>query len=181
MSALKDPRRHDDLLNFQLKRLLMLGGAPAVRLCEGGYGVARQEWRLTAGVVEHGPLSVGELAEKSQVEPARVSRSVKALIDKGLVVRTEVPGDARRAMLAATPRGHTLYRELLPQLAAINRRLMEVLSEEEARLLESLLARLTQRAAEIHAQGGGVEVKTDRHLGGSRRHVVHGPLADDLR
>jgi hypothetical protein len=30
---------------------------PAIRLCEGGYGIARTEWRLIAALVESGPLS----------------------------------------------------------------------------------------------------------------------------
>jgi DNA-binding MarR family transcriptional regulator len=168
MSALKHPRRHDDLLNYQLKRLLTLGGAPAVRLCEGAYGVARQEWRLTAALVEHGAMPVGDLAERAHVEVPRVSRTAKVLIAKGLAARAAVPGDARKTLLVATEKGRRLYDELLPQLAAINRRLMEVLDEEEARTLEGFLARLTERATEIHDQGGGVQVKTRRYLGGRK-------------
>lgn len=169
MNALKHPARHDDLLNFQLKRLLALGGAPAIRLCEGGYGIARQEWRLTAALVEHGPLSVNELADRSGVEPARVSRALQDLVAKGLVARTTADGDRRRAQLSATERGQALYRELLPRLADINRRIMDVLSDAEAVLLEDLLRRLTERAQAIHDEGGGVEVKTGRHLGSGRR------------
>lgn len=169
MSALKQPARHDDLLNFQLRRLVRLGGAPAVRLCEGRYGVARQEWRLTAALVERGPMTVGALADYALIEPPRVSRMVPALVRKGLVERSAGRGDARKGLLAATERGHRLYAELLPQLAAINRRLTDVLTEPEALLLEELLARLTAHAAQIHAEGGGVTAKAQRHAGGASR------------
>jgi DNA-binding MarR family transcriptional regulator len=169
MSALKQPARHDDLLNFQLRRLVRLGGAPAVRLCEGRYGVARQEWRLTAALVERGPMSVGALADYALVEAARVSRMVPVLVRKGLVARTAGRSDARKALLSGTERGHRLYAELLPQLAAINRRLTEVLTEQEALLLEDLLARLTAQALRIHAEGGGVAAKAQRHVGGATR------------
>lgn len=50
MSVLQHPRKHDDLLNYRLKRLFSLGGAPAVRLCEGRYGIARNEWRMIAAL-----------------------------------------------------------------------------------------------------------------------------------
>ena len=169
MSALKNPHRHDDLLNYRLKRLLTAGGAPAIRLCEGGYGVSRQEWRLMAALVESGPLSPTELAERASVEPARVARVVQSLAGKQLVARVEIPGDRRRAQLAATQQGKALYRELLPQLAGINRRLMEVLSEEESVLLDQFLQRLIARADAIQAEGGGVDVKTRRYLGGAGR------------
>lgn len=169
MDHLKHPMRHDDLLNYQLKRLLALGGAPAIRLCEGGYGIARQEWRLTAALVEHGAMSISELAERSCVEQARVSRAVKELVGKGLVCR--MPGDSgrRRALVTATERGRALYRELLPRLASINQRLMEALSDSEAQVLEQLLWKLTVQAQAIHAEGGGVAMKTGRHLGIRRR------------
>jgi DNA-binding MarR family transcriptional regulator len=169
MSALAHPTQHDQLLNYQLKRLLMIGGAPAVRLCEGGYGIARQEWRLLAALVEHGPLSPTDLAEQAHIELARVSRTVKSLAAKHFVERVTSTSDRRRALLAATGNGQQLYRELLPQLAAINARLMAVLDAGEALLLEQFLARLTVQAEAIHAAGDGVAVKTDRHLGGSRR------------
>jgi DNA-binding MarR family transcriptional regulator len=169
MSALSNPTQHDHLLNYQLKRLLTIGGAPAIRLCEGRYGIARQEWRLVAALVEHGPLSPGELARESHIEFARVSRTIKSLNAKGLVERVTVSNDRRRASLAATDKGQQLYRELFPQLAAINARLMTVLTTAEAVLLEDFLARLTARAEAVHAAGDGVPVKTGRHLGGSRR------------
>jgi DNA-binding MarR family transcriptional regulator len=169
MGTLKDPASHDELLNYQLKRLVTLGGAPAIRLCEGGYGVARAEWRLTAALVEHGTLSVGELAERARVDAPRVSRMLKIIIEKGLVQRLPAEGNDRIGRVAATDRGRTLYRELLPRLAEINRKLMAVLDDEEAALLQDFLARLTARAEAIHAEGGGVELKTGRYLGSSRR------------
>jgi DNA-binding MarR family transcriptional regulator len=169
MGTLKNPGCHDELLNYQLKRLVTLGGAPAIRLCEGGYGVARSEWRLTAALVEDGPLTVGDLAQRAGIEAARVSRLLKALLEKGLVQRSPSTGAHRAVVLSATPRGQALYRELLPRLADINRNLMTVLDEGEAALLQDFLARLTARAEAVHAQGGGVNEKTDRYLGTSRR------------
>lgn len=169
MAALKNPACHDDLLNFRLKRLLSLGGAPAIRLCEGGYGIARQEWRLTAALVENGPLAVGELCKRTGVEPARVSRGIKELARKGLVERVAQGAGRQRWLLRATDDGRALYGELLPRLVAINCRLMEVLREDEAVLLDDFLRRLTAQAQAIHDEGGGIAMKTGRHLGISRR------------
>lgn len=169
MSPLKHPDRHDDLLNFRLKRLVKLGGAPAIRLCEGGFGVSRQQWRLTAALAERGPMGVGALTQYTRMDAACVSRLAKELERKGLVARTAQGPECRRGLLQATARGEALYRELLPRLGAINRRLMEVLSEEEAALLDDFLQRLTTQAEAIYDEGGGVEVKTGRHLGTGRR------------
>jgi len=186
MSRLRDPRQHDDLLNYQLKRLVRLGGAPAIRLCEGQYGVTRQEWRLIAALTECGAMSPSTLAGRAEFDPVRVAKTLASLVEKGFVRRVINPKDRRRASVAPTAAGKRLYTQLFPQLALINRRLMEVLSEDEAVILEDLLFRLTQRARQVHAAGGGVEARADRRLGGSRRvwslaaHVDKSPRLDKL-
>ena len=170
MSRLKDPREHDDFLNYRIKRLLTLGAAPAIRLCEGRYGVARMEWRLVAALHEDGAMPLGKLVLRSGIDQARVSRAVARMVEHGFMQRRPDEDAGRRMVVCLTDAGHSLYLELFPQLAAINRRLMEALDETEALALEDYLQRLTQRALEIHHSGGGVEERTERRLGGSQRH-----------
>lgn len=169
MSTLSDPRQHDDLLNYRLKRLLTLGGAPAIRLCEGRYGVARLEWRLVAALVEHGPMSPSTLVERSHVEAARVSQTITRLVAKRLVERIRHPGDRRRATVRASATGEQLYVQLFPQLATINRRIVAALTEDEAALLGQCLCKLTERAQQIYDEEGGVDARADRRLGGGQR------------
>lgn len=170
MSRLGNPAQHDDLFNFQLKRLLTLGGAAAVRLCEGRYGIARGEWRVVAALVEGGPMSPSVLAERcSPMDPGRVSRLVATLADKRLAVRHPLPEDRRRSLVAATEAGHALYAELFPQLADINRNIMAALDEHEQLEFEAYLGKLTDRARRLHTEGAGVDARADRRLGGSRR------------
>lgn len=169
MGRLKDPREHDDFLNYRIKRLLALGGAPAIRLCEGKYGVARMEWRLVAALHEDGEMSVGVLVLRTGIDQARVSRAVGRMVEHGFMLRHRDGAARRRIVVRLTDAGHALYGQLFPQLAAINRRLMEVLDETEALALEDFLDRLTQRALEVYRMGGGVEQRTERRLGGSQR------------
>ncbi len=169
MSTLRNPCRHDDLLNYRLKRLLAIGGAPAIRLCEGRYGVTRLEWRIVAALVEGGSVAPSTLAERAHLEPARVSQTITRLVAKGLVERIELPGDRRRATVQASATGEQLYAQLFPQLAQINQRIVAALTEEEAAHLEHCLLKLTERAQQIYDDGGGVEARANRHLGGSQR------------
>ena len=169
---LKQPQEHDDFLNYQLKRLLSLGGAPAIRLCDGRYGVSRMEWRLLAARHEDGAMSLSALVRRTEIDQARVSRAIGNLVAKGLVCRRR-PAGGTRPILELTLAGHDLYAQLFPLLAGINQRIMAVLDEDEALVLERLLQRLTARAREILQQGGGVDVRTERRLGGSRRLWPH--------
>jgi DNA-binding MarR family transcriptional regulator len=170
MSRLRQPKKHDDLLNFQLKRLFKLGGAPAVRLCEGRYGIARSEWRIVAALVEEGPLSPSALHACVGGDAGRISRVVADLVEKGLVIRHPNPSDKRRATLAAASSAKALYADIFPQLSRINERLMSVLSEREANLLEDFLERLTENARGIEEErGDGRDARADRRRGGARR------------
>jgi DNA-binding MarR family transcriptional regulator len=168
-SRLRDPRQHDDLLNYQFKRLLALGGAPAVRLCEGQFGIARLEWRMLAALVEGGPMSPSTLVARTGLDQARASKAVTCLVEKKLAAKERDPADQRRSTLSATAAGNTLYAQLFPQLAAINRRLASVLDDTELAVFESCLRKLTQHARDLLQEGAGVAVRADRRHGGSRR------------
>jgi DNA-binding MarR family transcriptional regulator len=170
MSRLANPREHDDLLNYRLKRLASAGGAPAVRLCEGRYGIARQEWRVLAALVESGAMGSSALAERCQIERAVVSRQIGVLVGKRLVRRRARSSERSSAEVEATPAGAELYAALFPQLAEINRRLMAVLDEAESLQLECLIDKLWERARELrHVDIVDQPVHADRRRGGSRR------------
>jgi len=93
------------------------------------------------------------------------------LLGKQLVRRSVDTHDHRRALLSATARGHALYVELFPRLAALNRTLVGALNDREVGVLDRCLRKLTERAQQVHASGGGVAERTDRRLGGSRRRL----------
>ncbi len=172
MNRLKDPRQHDDLVNYRLKRVLRTAGAPAIRLCEGRFGIARAEWRVIAALAEDGPMSPTDLSVRCHLETARVARLLGQVVRKGFVRRTRLAGPRRRVELAVTEAGERLYADLFPQLAAINRRLMEVLTDAEATLLDDFLNRLHARALAIEAAGDGIDARTNRYLGGGRRDAL---------
>lgn len=169
-NRLAHPLNHDDLLNYQLKRLAKYGGAPAVRLCEGRYGITRAEWRVLAALVEDGARTPSALAERAFMTRPVLSRLLGLLLRKRLAHRVAADEEAAsRAAVEATAAGRRLYAELFPQLAAINRRLMSALDDHEAQQLESILSKLWQQARLIHEEGGGVEFRANRREGGSRR------------
>ena len=101
---LREPRTLDDLLNYRLLRLFALGGAPVIRLLEGRYGIARREWRVLALLAAHGAMAPSLLAERAHLDRPRTSRALSALVAKGLVLRTVVARDARRARVEQTLR-----------------------------------------------------------------------------
>ncbi len=85
-------------------------------------------------IEQHGPLRLGELAAREAVTAPTMTRVLAALHERGLIVRTPDPADARSVRVALSELGGQV--------------LAQVRSERTA-LLDARLARLTpaQRAA----------------------------------
>lgn len=167
-NPLRQPRRLDELLNFQLHRLQAISGAPVVRLLEGRYGITRREWRLLALLADRGPLSPSSLAEQGQLDRARTSRSIGVLVSKQLVRRVTLPHDPRRAQVSLTEAGQALYDKVFPEIAAINTRLLSSLDDGAIDALTEALERLHAKAQELNLELA-TDVSTGRWLGRARR------------
>lgn len=162
------PTGAEELLNFRLARLLASSGAEVMRLCEGRYGITRQEWRLIALLAEHGKMSPSRLAERSYLDRARVSRAITALTSRRLLVRTSSPADRRQALVELTPRGRAVYDELFPRSVALQNRMLAALEPGQLAALDEALARLTEVAERLRREEPPA-AKADRRHGGSRR------------
>jgi DNA-binding MarR family transcriptional regulator len=161
MTLSRQAARLDELLNYRLMRLIALSGAPVIRLCEGRHGISRREWRLLAHLAAHEPLSPSALAEQIALDRARTSRAISSLSAKGLVERVELAGDRRRALVALSDKGRTLHAELFPQVAELNRRLLQALDDGLLASLDTALQRLDAQAQQINGSFA-TEVRADR-------------------
>lgn len=165
---LRQPQAIDDMLLFRLSRLLAVGGAAVVRLCEGRYGITRREWAVLSLLWEQQGQSPSELAERVQLDRARTSRALGQLLHKQLLRREPRPGDHRRALLWLTPAGEALVGELLPQVRALNTQLLQALSAAEVDALDQALSRLQQQALRLQQSDSTHLPKADRRRGGRR-------------
>jgi DNA-binding MarR family transcriptional regulator len=164
---LAQPHSLDDLLLYRLSRLLATAGSMVIRLCEGGFGITRREWRLIALLAQHDGVLSSQLAEHAQLDRARTSRAVTSLVAKQLVHRTPGRADRREARLALTSSGRTLYEQLFPLVLEINRELLGTLPATQLNAMDRALDRL-QRQAETMVTRANLP-KADRRRGGRVR------------
>lgn len=87
---------------------------------------------------EHGPATVGELAERLDVSHAAVSQVRSVLQAEGLVASRPDPKDGRRQVLALSPKGAATALQLQPLWDAINEATARVLAEDAPDLLTNL-------------------------------------------
>lgn len=148
----RQPHRLDDLTLYRLARLSAIAGSMVVRLCEGRFGITRREWRLLAALADAGPQASSVLAERAELDRARTSRALGQLIDKRLVRREASAPGAGGATLRLTDAGVALHAALWPEVAQINRALLETLGDEDVARFEATLAQLTERAQSLADQ-----------------------------
>ena len=88
-------------------------------LSEGFYavlndsGIARSEWRVLAVLEELGALSVLDLTAAALSPQPTVTHAVRRLEERGLVTRTEGAADRRQRIVAITPEGSAITRDLM--------------------------------------------------------------------
>lgn len=92
-----------------------------------------------------GPRSVNELARLTGIEISTLSRLLGRMESQGLLTRRRDPGDARSVIVALTAEGRRLALKHQPvYFRDYEKVLLDGFSEDEARVLRSLLARMIE-------------------------------------
>jgi DNA-binding MarR family transcriptional regulator len=170
VNRLDQPAVLDDLLLYRLARLTATAGSMVIRLCEGGFGITRREWRVLALLARNPGLMSSQLAERAQLDRARTSRAITSLVAKQLAIRQAGQADRRQARLAVTPQGQALYDELFPLICGIHHELLSVLDARQVEAMDESLRRLQSRAESLAAHAD--LPKADRRRGGRARRAL---------
>lgn len=93
-----------------------------------------------ATVERHGPLTPSELAEVERVKRPTATRTLRVLIEAGLVDRAPDPADGRSALVSITAAGRERLRRLRGRKNAYLARRMRGLSAGEIATLERAAA-----------------------------------------
>ncbi|MGE0331769.1 MAG: MarR family winged helix-turn-helix transcriptional regulator [Ramlibacter sp.] len=164
---LAEPASLFDILNFRVAEFYGVSGSLVTRMCEGEFGITREEWQYLAMLAALGKTSPSDLARCTTVDRSQGSRTLRALAAKQLVVRESLAGDKRRALVSLSEAGWALYRRVFPRSVAVHRAVLSVLTTEETEVLGRCLFKMHQRALEVEAQGL-VDAQAHRRRGGSR-------------
>jgi DNA-binding MarR family transcriptional regulator len=102
--------------------------------------------RCLAAIGNFAPLSVVELAAKSNLDKAQASRAAQALVERGLVAKRTSGTDARGVVLSLTPRGRRLFGRVMDVIGRRNAQIFGCLSARERTELGRMLDRLIAHA-----------------------------------
>lgn len=146
--------RLESFLPYQLSLLSNTVSEGIARAYRKPFGLSVTEWRVIAVLGRFPGLTASEIMTHTAMDKVAISRAVKRLRERKLVERREHLEDRRRAHLELTPdRGMKLFRRVVPQALAYERRLLSALSDRERRELSVLVARLHHAAVGINKGG----------------------------
>ncbi len=106
---------------------------------ESGAGLSPSQQSALAVIANHGPLTLGALAEHERVAPPTITKVVSKLECDGLVTRTPDPSDRRVCRVAVSPAGAALLDEVRRRKTAwLTARISQLDADRQRRLAEAL-------------------------------------------
>jgi len=106
------------------------------------FGINVHEWRILAALGEEGELTAVAITNRIAMDKVTVSRAVKRLIEKGLIIKCLDINDQRSHELALSKNGLTMYLQLVPIALEHEKTLTANLSKKEKSDLLKLLKTL---------------------------------------
>ena len=138
-------KRNDHHLGLLLERAGRVVGERLDRAI-GRDGVTSDHWRVLRRLADAEGHTMGELAERMEMNPPTLTKLIDRMVGKSLVQRAADPEDSRRVLVYATDGGLDLLGELQGKVDAHHAALRALLGDRNARQLERLLTTLIEAA-----------------------------------
>lgn len=112
----------------------------------GRDGITSDHWRVLRLLSDGVGHTMGEIAERLEMNPPTLTKLVDRMVGKSLVQRAADPEDSRRILVYATDGGFDLLQELQGKVDEHHAALRALLGDRNARHLERLLTTLVEGA-----------------------------------
>jgi DNA-binding MarR family transcriptional regulator len=140
------PAPLDRMLSYRLHLVNKLTDKSSADAYAEEFDLPVGQARCLAAIGRFAPLSVVDLAGKSNLDKAQASRASQALVERGLVAKRPSDSDARSVVLSLTPRGRKLWTAVMDLIVQRNNEIFGCLTPAERRELGRLLDRLIEHA-----------------------------------
>lgn len=126
------------------------------------FGIGITDWRIMALLAIEPWIPAGRICEVIGLDKAAVSRSVRDMAALGLVETQVQECDQRRQFIALTREGVVMHDAVVGIALEREHLLVGDFSEEERRLLVSMLARMLARIPVVNACSDAAATQSDR-------------------
>jgi DNA-binding MarR family transcriptional regulator len=149
-----------DLLSYRVALLARVNDRVGQAEIQSKFGLTLGEWRVLGVVGYLGEATLRAVARQAFLDEGQVSRSVAALVDRGLVRRHVSTSDQRRSGLRLSAAGQRLHSRVLDYARKVNRPAAYGLTAMEHRDLMRLLDKVLDR---VHADYAALKRSDAKH------------------
>ena len=142
----------EDFLGFHVVRLAHAVQRISSRAYLDPHELTGPDWRVLGFVQRYGPVQFSEVTNRTSLDKAQVSRTVRSLRTRGLLSAEGDAAHVQRVVLSVTPAGQRLYARILPQAARTQVQLLEALDPDERTVLWRALHKLHHHATDPAGQ-----------------------------
>ena len=132
----------DSQLTYRCHLINKLSDSASKDLYAKECGLSLSEARLLTAVGNFSPLSVNELALRSNLTKGQASRAAQAMANKQYLVKTPSKQDARGVELCLTDKGQTLNKRVMMLVERRNKEIFACLKPQELEQFSNMLDRV---------------------------------------
>lgn len=111
-------------------------------------GVSVPQWRVIAVLGEHHVMKARDIADATQLDKVKVSRTISQLHEKNVVATSPSEHDGRTINISLTPTGSELHRQILSVVANWQAttldKMKQVISDDELQLFVKVIDKILQ-------------------------------------
>lgn len=136
-----EPVPLEDNVGVRIVRLAEVFARLAKLGVERPWGLRSTDLRILNVLDGSDSVAISEIARRTHVDKAWISRSVNRLVDSGLVRRVAADGDSRLSLVRLTARGRALLADIRPHVERAEQHVLDgIKAERFKRDLDRLLA-----------------------------------------
>ncbi len=117
----------ESFLPYRLYHIADLVSREFAKIYKDRLGLTRPEWRVLAGLGQHGTMTAKAIGEQSAMHKTKVSRAVAELERRRWLTREPDETDRRVERLTLTKAGMAVYAEMVPLARAFEHRLSKAM------------------------------------------------------
>lgn len=140
------PRTLQDFLTFRLARLNQALNTQVTDVLTRHAHIGLTEWRVLSIVAGSDAGTARAVANLTGIDPAMISRALKQLEDRGLVLTVRDNADRRARQVRLTPSGKRLYEEVVPIMRNRQEALLNALPPEAREIIFEAIDKLMDAA-----------------------------------
>jgi homoprotocatechuate degradation regulator HpaR len=136
------------------------------------FNITEQQWRVLRALSSIPEIEVMELAKVTYLLAPSLSRILRDMEARKLIVRRQAPDDLRRSLISISPSGVKLIDAVAPYSEGIYGEITETFGREKMDLLQQLLKELTDKMNALpglHYGGEELDREIGEIVGGSAR------------